>query len=71
MFSFTMHVAGIYFLFDGNYSRVCDANLSPGLEGIESCCNSDIADEMHDFKKIYSGDFKYQGLSGILIIYHN
>lgn len=54
---FDLDIAGIDLLFDGNHYKVCEANSSPGFEGIESCCEINIADEMYDFIKIRLGMF--------------
>ncbi len=54
---FNLDIAGIDLLFDGNHFRVCEANSSPGFQGIESCCDIDIADEIYNFIKIRLGVF--------------
>lgn len=44
--------AGIDLLFDGDHFKICEANSSPGFEGIESCCNVNIAEELYNFLRI-------------------
>lgn len=44
-----LDIAGIDLLFDGDGFKICEANSSPGFEGIESCCDVDIASEILDF----------------------
>lgn len=44
-----LDIAGIDLLFDGDGFKICEANSSPGFEGIESCCDIDIASEILDF----------------------
>lgn len=44
-----LDIAGIDLLFDGEGFNICEANSSPGFEGIESCCDVDIASEILDF----------------------
>ena len=44
-----LDIAGIDLLFDGDGYKICEANSSPGFEGIESCCDVDIAAEILDF----------------------
>lgn len=44
-----LDIAGIDLLFDGEGYKICEANSSPGFEGIESCCDINIAAEILDF----------------------
>ncbi|GGC28389.1 alpha-L-glutamate ligase [Novosphingobium marinum] len=44
-----LDIAGIDLLFDGDGYKICEANSSPGFEGIESCCEANIAAEILDF----------------------
>jgi len=44
-----LDIAGIDLLFDGDGFKICEANSSPGFEGIEKCCETDIASEILDF----------------------
>lgn len=46
---FGLEIAGIDLLFDGDHFKVCEANSSPGFEGIEKCCNIDVAGMIYDF----------------------
>lgn len=44
-----LDIAGIDLLFDGDGYKVCEANSSPGFEGMELCCSVDVATEIMDF----------------------
>lgn len=46
---FGLEIAGIDLLFDGDHFKVCEANSSPGFEGIEKCCNIDVSGMIYDF----------------------
>lgn len=46
---FGLDIAGIDLLFDGDHFKVCEANSSPGFQGIESCCSTDIAKAIYAF----------------------
>lgn len=54
---FGLDIAGIDLLFDGEHFKVCEANSSPGFEGVESCCGIDIAQEMYNFIRVRLGMF--------------
>ncbi|HII01708.1 TPA: RimK family alpha-L-glutamate ligase [Methanosarcinaceae archaeon] len=54
---FGLDIAGIDLLFDGGHFKVCEANSSPGFEGIEKCCEADIAGLIYDFIKVRLGMF--------------
>ncbi|MCD4821121.1 MAG: RimK family alpha-L-glutamate ligase [Methanococcoides sp.] len=54
---FGLEIAGIDLLFDGEHFKVCEANSSPGFEGVESCCGIDIAQEMYNFIRVRLGMF--------------
>lgn len=54
---FGLDIAGIDLLFDGGRFKVCEANSSPGFEGIEKCCEADIAGLIYDFIKVRLGLF--------------
>jgi len=47
-----LDIAGIDLLFDGEHYKICEANSSPGFEGIESCCNINIPMEIYNYIKI-------------------
>jgi gamma-F420-2:alpha-L-glutamate ligase len=53
-----LEIAGIDLLFDGDHFKVCEANSSPGFEGLEKCCEIDIAKEVYHFLRIRLGIFK-------------
>ena len=38
-----LEIAGVDLLFAGDHFKVCEANSSPGFEGVESCCAVDVA----------------------------
>jgi len=50
-----LDIAGIDLLFDGEHYRVCEANSSPGFEGLEKCCQVNIPQEIYDFIRIRCG----------------
>lgn len=52
-----LEIAGIDLLFDGEHFKVCEANSSPGFEGLEKCCDIDIAKEIYHFLRIRLGIF--------------
>ncbi|GIO83417.1 alpha-L-glutamate ligase [Paenibacillus faecis] len=47
-----LDIAGIDLLFDGDHYKICEANSSPGFEGIESCCSVNIAEEIYNFLRV-------------------
>lgn len=47
-----LEIAGIDLLFDGDQFKVCEANSSPGFEGLESCCDLSIPDQIYDFIQV-------------------
>ena len=51
-----LDIAGIDLLFDDDGYKVCEANSSPGFEGIESCCDVDIAEEIVEFLQLRLGN---------------
>lgn len=50
-----LDIAGIDLLFDQHGYKVCEVNSSPGFEGMEKCCDVNIADEIFKFIKIRLG----------------
>ena len=54
---FGLEIAGIDLLYDGEHFKVCEANSSPGFEGIEQCCNINIAKEIYNFIRVRLGMF--------------
>lgn len=44
-----LDIAGIDLLIDKDGYKICEANSSPGFEGLESCCKVDVAAEIIDF----------------------
>lgn len=47
-----LDIAGIDLLFDGDHYKICEANSSPGFEGLESCCNVNISEEIYNFLRV-------------------
>lgn len=52
-----LDVSGIDLLFDNGHYKICEANSSPGFEGLESCLNVDIAAQILHFIRIRLGLF--------------
>ncbi len=50
-----LDIAGIDLLFGSEHYRVCEANSSPGFEGLEKCCQVNIPQEIYDFIRIRCG----------------
>ena len=53
-----LDMAGIDLLFAGDRFVVCEANSSPGFEGMESCCEVDVPAEGYHFLRIRTGLLK-------------
>ncbi len=53
----SLDIAGIDLLFDGDYFKVCEANSSPGFEGIEKSSDVNIASEIYQYLRIRLGTF--------------
>lgn len=53
-----LEVAGIDLLFADDHYKVCEANSSPGFEGLESCCPVNVAREIYQFIRIRQGIFE-------------
>lgn len=53
-----LDMGGIDLLFAGDHFKVCEANSSSGFQGIESCCNIDVAKEVYHFLRIRRGVFR-------------
>jgi gamma-F420-2:alpha-L-glutamate ligase len=47
-----LDIAGIDLLFDGDHYKICEANSSPGFEGLESCCDINIPAEIYKYIKV-------------------
>ena len=52
-----LDVAGIDLLFNGDHYLICEANSSPGFEGLETCLDRNMADEIMHFLQIRLGLF--------------
>ncbi len=50
-----LDMAGIDLLFAGDHYKICEANSSPGFEGIESCCEIDVPSDIYHFIRIRNG----------------
>ena len=48
-------MAGIDLLFAGDHYKICEANSSPGFQGIESCCDIDVPRDTYHFIRIRNG----------------
>ncbi len=44
-----LDIAGIDVLYDENGYRICEANSSPGFEGLEAACSIGVPDKVFDF----------------------
>ena len=52
-----LDMAGIDLLFDDDHFKVCEANSSPGFEGLESSCGLNIPKELFHYLRIRLGMF--------------
>lgn len=52
-----LDMAGIDLLFDNDHFKVCEANSSPGFEGLESSCGLNIPKEIFHYLRIRLGMF--------------
>jgi len=52
-----LEIAGVDLLFAGDHYKGCEANSSPGFEGVESCCEVDVVNEIYNFLCIRLGNF--------------
>jgi len=52
-----LDMAGIDLLFDNDHFKICEANSSPGFEGLESSCNLNISKEIFHYLRIRLGMF--------------
>ncbi len=50
-----LDVAGIDLLFHGDSYRVCEANSSPGFQGLESCTDIDMPRQIYAFAAVRAG----------------
>jgi len=57
-----LDVAGIDLLFDGDHFKVCEANSSTGFQGMESCCDINIAKEIFHFIRVRQGIFRQSSI---------
>lgn len=47
-----LQIAGVDLLFDKDGYKICEANSSPGFEGMDKYCNQDMAQRIVDFIKL-------------------
>lgn len=47
-----LKIAGIDLLFDNDGFKVCEANSSPGFEGIDQYCGTDMAEKIVEYSKL-------------------
>jgi len=47
-----LKIAGIDLLFDKDGFKVCEANSSPGFEGIDQYCGTDMAEKIVEYSKL-------------------
>ncbi|NJO63604.1 MAG: RimK family alpha-L-glutamate ligase [Richelia sp. RM2_1_2] len=50
-----LDIAGIDLLFDGDGYKICEANSSPGFEGLEKFCKINVASEIYRFINLRLG----------------
>ncbi len=53
-----LDIAGIDLLFDGDHFKICEANSSPGFEGMESCHQISVPDHIFSFVLVRLGQFE-------------
>jgi len=53
-----LDIAGVDLLFDKDHFKICEVNSSPGFEGLSSCCNVNIPEEVYHYIRIRYGMFK-------------
>ena len=54
-----LDIAGIDLLFDGDHYRICEANSSPGFQGMESCIPVGMPHEIFSFIAVRLGKMEY------------
>ncbi len=52
-----LDIAGVDLLFDDDHFKICEVNSSPGFQGLQSCCNVNIPQEIYHYLKIRYGIF--------------
>jgi gamma-F420-2:alpha-L-glutamate ligase len=53
-----LDIAGVDLLFDEDHFKICEVNSSPGFQGLSSCCNVNIPEEIYHYIRIRYGMFK-------------
>ena len=54
-----LDIAGIDLLFDGDHYRICEANSSPGFQGMEDCLPVSMPHEVFSFIAVRLGKLEY------------
>jgi gamma-F420-2:alpha-L-glutamate ligase len=52
-----LDIAGVDLLIDGEHFKICEANSSPGFEGLESCQDVSIPEQIYSFICVRLGQF--------------
>ena len=55
-----LDIAGVDLLFAGDHFKVCEANSSPGFQGLEKCCGINVSKEIFHFIRVRLGLFASQ-----------
>lgn len=50
-----LDIAGVDLLFAGDHFKICEVNSSPGFQGLERCCDVDVAHEIYHYITIRLG----------------
>lgn len=53
-----LEIAGIDLLFDASHFKVCEANSSPGFQGLEGACAVDVPRAVFEFMRVRHGMFE-------------
>ncbi len=53
-----LDIAGVDLLFAEDHFKICEVNSSPGFQGLSSCCNVNIPEEVYHYIRIRYGMFK-------------
>ncbi len=60
-----LDMAGIDLLFDKDHFKVCEANSSPGFEGLESASDINVSKEIYHYLRVRLG--KFSGNTGLTL----
>ncbi len=53
----SLDIAGVDLLFDNDHFKICEVNSSPGFQGLEKCCETNVPREIFHYLKIRLGLF--------------